>query len=110
MELFESSNDIIYTMNFNGNFTSVNPWLKNYWGTDLMKMNNPNMIRFITPETAKLAFDNIKAKLQGDKSSTVYEVEFLKKDGTYISLGNKQPTAIQGRETSRNIRYCERCD
>jgi PAS domain S-box-containing protein len=86
MELFESSNDIIYTMNFNGNFTSVNPMAEKLLGYKFDEMTNPNMIRFITPETAKIAFDNIKAKLKGDRSSTIYEVEFLKKDGTYISL------------------------
>jgi PAS domain S-box-containing protein len=85
-ELFNSSNDIIYTMDFKGSFTSVNPMAEKLLGYKFDEMDSPNMISFITPETAKVAFNNIKAKIQGDNSSTIYEVEFLKKDGTYISL------------------------
>lgn len=85
-ELFNASNDIIYTMDFKGNFTSVNPMAEKLLGYRFDEMGSPNMTQFITPETAKIAFDNIQAKLSGDKSSTIYEVEFLKKDGSYISL------------------------
>jgi PAS domain S-box-containing protein len=85
-ELFDSSNDIIYTMDFQGNFTSVNPAAEKILGYELEKLSNKSMTNFISEESAKLAFDNIAKKLKGKESNTVYEVGFRNNNGSETDL------------------------
>jgi len=75
-ELFEASNDIIYTMDLKGNFTSVSPSAEKLLGYKLETLSNKNMTNFISEESSKIAFENITKKLNGDESNTVYEVGF----------------------------------
>ena len=93
-ELFEASNDIIYTLDFNGNFTSVNPISEKILGYKLESLSNKNMMNFITEENYKTAFDNIEKKIKGEFATTVYEVEFKNNFGTITDL-----------EVSSMIRY-----
>ena len=86
IELFESTNDIVYTMDFNGNFTSVNPMAEKLLGYKFEEITKLNMSNYISPETAKVAFDNIAKKLRGEATNTLYEVDFVNKDGSYTSL------------------------
>jgi PAS domain S-box-containing protein len=109
IELFESTNDIIYTMDFNGNFTSVNPMAEKILGYKFEEITEMNMASYISPETAVMAFDNIAKKLRGEEASTLYEVDFINKDGSYttleinsmISYKNGKPVEIFG--IARNI-------
>ena len=86
MELFETSNDVIYTMDFKGTITSVNPMAQKMLGYNFEELNAPNMKDYVSPETLKLAFENIQAKLKGEKSHSVYEAEFRKNDGSFITF------------------------
>jgi len=87
VELFENTSDIVYTMDFNGNFTSVNPKMtEKLLGYKFEEVASLNMAHYISPETAKVAFDNIAKKLRGEAASTLYEVDFVNKEGSYISL------------------------
>ncbi|MFH0865436.1 MAG: PAS domain S-box protein [Bacteroidota bacterium] len=85
-ELFDTSNDIIYTMDFKGNFTSVSPSAERLLGYKLEALSNRNMTNFISEETAGIAFENITKKLKGEKTNTVYEVEFKNNFGSVTDL------------------------
>lgn len=76
-ELFESTNDIIYTMDFEGNFTSVNPMAEKLLGLKFEKLANKNMSLFLTPESSQRARENIYKKLNERKENTTYEVDFI---------------------------------
>ena len=108
-EIFENTNDIVYTLDFEGNFTSVNPSAERLLGYKFNEMKNPNMGHYLSPGTTQIAFDNIKKKLSGEITNSIYEVEFVNKDGSYTSLEinskirykNGEPSEIFG--IARNI-------
>lgn len=85
-ELFKSTSDIVYTMDFQGNFTSVNPVVEKVLGYNFNELKKPNMADYISPATNKLAAENIQKKLRHEAENTTYEVEFIKKDGTYTTF------------------------
>jgi PAS domain S-box-containing protein len=85
-EIYENTNDIIYTMDFQGNFTSVNPSAERLLGYKLDEIRHLNMTHYISPETAQVAFENIRKKLDGEETTTVYVVDFVNKDGSYTTL------------------------
>lgn len=85
-ELFEKTSDIVYTMDFQGNFTSVNPVVEKILGYKFEELSNLNMVDYISPETNKLATEYISKKLRGEAENTTYEVDFIKKDGTYTTF------------------------
>ena len=85
-ELFKSTSDIVYTMDFQGNFTSVNPVVEKILGYKFEELSNPNMADYISPETNKLASEFIRKKLKGEAENTTYEVDFIKKDGSYTTF------------------------
>jgi len=103
-ELYEASNDILYTMDFKGNFTSISPSAEKILGYKLDELTQFNMSNYMTKASAKTAFDNITAKLKGRKTSTNYEVDFLNKDGSYTTLEinsmiryqNRKPYEVSG--------------
>lgn len=81
-ELFENTNDVVFTMDFNGNFTSINPVVEKLVGYKFEELADHNMKKYLTPKSAERAFDNIVKKLKGEKEHTVYEVDFVNKDGS----------------------------
>ena len=102
-ELFENANDIIYTHDLSGNFTSINKAGERVTGYRREEVLGINISRILTPESIELARQMIARKLnQG--GSTRYEPEIIAKDGHRISLevssrlifeGNK-PVSVQG--------------
>lgn len=95
-ELYEASNDIIYTMDFQGNFTSISPSAEKILGYNLKELSKKNMADYISESHAKLAFDNITAKLKEEKKYSIYEVDFRNINGTFTTL-----------EINSMIRYIE---
>jgi len=85
-EIYENTNDVVFTMDFNGNFTSINPVVEKLVGYKFEELADHNMKKYITPESAERAFDNIAKKLKGEKEHTVYEVDFIDKDGSLTSF------------------------
>ncbi len=84
-ELFENANDIIYTHDLKGNFTSLNrsgERLTGYTREETMKMN---VAHVIAPEYLNLAREMIAQKAS-QKVSTVYEIDIISKDGRRIRL------------------------
>ena len=84
-ELFENANDIIYTHDLQGNFTSLNrsgERITGYTREEAMKMNVADVI---APEYLNLAREMIAQKAS-QKVSTVYEIDIISKQGRRIRL------------------------
>jgi PAS domain S-box-containing protein len=84
-ELFENANDIIYTHDLQGNFTSLNrsgERITGYTREETMKMNVADVI---APEYLNLAREMIRQK-SSQRVSTVYEIDIISKQGRRIRL------------------------
>jgi PAS domain S-box-containing protein len=84
-ELFENANDIIYTHDLQGNFTSLNRTgerIIGYTREETMKMNVADVI---APEYVKLAREMIAQKTS-QRVSTVYEIDIVSKQGKRVRL------------------------
>ncbi|HKP47838.1 MAG TPA: PAS domain S-box protein [Pyrinomonadaceae bacterium] len=84
-ELFENANDIIYTHDLLGNFTSLNrsgEKITGYGREEAMRMNVADVI---APEYLGLAKQMIGHKTDSH-GSTVYELEIITKDGRRVRL------------------------
>ncbi len=84
-ELFENANDIIYTHDLQGNFTSLNRTgerITGYARDEAMKMNVADVI---APEYLNLAREMIAQKAS-QKVSTVYEIDIVSKQGKRVRL------------------------
>src|SRR6185503_3709152 len=84
-ELFQNANDIIYTHDLQGNFTSLNrsgERITGYSHEETMKMNVADVI---APEYLNLARAMIAQKA-AEKVSTVYEIDIISKQGRRIRL------------------------
>jgi PAS domain S-box-containing protein len=84
-ELFENANDLIYTHDLQGNFTSLNKTgerITGYTREEAMKMN---IAQVVVPEQLEKAREMI-ARKQSDDVSTVYELEITAKDGQRVPL------------------------
>ena len=84
-ELFENANDIIYTHDLQGNFTSLNrsgERITGYTREETMKMNVADVI---APEYLNLAREMIAQKAS-TRVSTVYEIDIISKQGRRIRL------------------------
>ena len=102
-ELFENANDIIYTHDLQGNFTSLNrsgERITGYTREETMKMNVADVI---APEYLNLAREMIAHKAS-QKVSTVYEIEIISKQGrrirlevsTRVMFREGRPVGVQG--------------
>ncbi|HEY3580293.1 MAG TPA: PAS domain S-box protein, partial [Pyrinomonadaceae bacterium] len=84
-ELFENANDIIYTHDLQGNFTSLNrsgEIITGYSREETVKMNVADVL---APEYLDLARQMIKQKA-AERVSTVYELDIISKSGRRVRL------------------------
>lgn len=102
-ELFENANDIIYTHDLHGNFTSLNrsgERITGYTREETMRMNVADVI---APEYLNLAREMISQK-SSQRVSTVYEIDIISKEGRRIRLEvstrlvfrDGRPVGVQG--------------
>ncbi|HEU4795194.1 MAG TPA: PAS domain S-box protein, partial [Pyrinomonadaceae bacterium] len=102
-ELFENANDIIYTLDLHGNFTSLNrsgERITGYSREETMKMNVADVI---APEYLGLAREMIAHKA-AEHVSTVYEIDIISKKGRRVRLEvstrlifrDGKPVGVQG--------------
>ncbi|HEX2269912.1 MAG TPA: PAS domain S-box protein [Pyrinomonadaceae bacterium] len=84
-ELFENANDIIYTHDLQGNFTSLNRSGERITGYTREETMTMNVADVIAPEYLKLAREMIAQKAS-QKVSTVYEIDIISKEGRRIRL------------------------
>jgi len=84
-ELFENANDIIYTHDLQGNFTSLNRSGERITGYSREETVLMNVADVIAPEYLNLAREMIAHKAS-EKVSTVYEIDIISKHGRRVRL------------------------
>ena len=84
-ELFENANDIIYTIDLAGNFTSLNQTGERVTGYTRAEALSMNLTQVVVPEQVDLARAMLARKLDSD-ISTVYELEIITKSRRRIPL------------------------
>jgi two-component system cell cycle sensor histidine kinase/response regulator CckA len=85
-ELFENANDIIYTHDLAGNFTSINKAAERVLGYPRAEVLRLNVRDIVTPEQFGVAQQMIARKVGGDVSRTEYELDVRCKDGRRVTL------------------------
>jgi two-component system cell cycle sensor histidine kinase/response regulator CckA len=109
-ELFDNANDIVYTHDLDGRYTSLNKKGKELTGYTREEAAALDFNTLATPKDVALAKKMLQRKLKGQETSTVYEISILAKDGriipvevnTQLIYENGRPTGVQG--IARDIR------
>ena len=102
-DLFENANDIVYTHDLEGNYTSVNKACEKIVGYTYEECMALNITKVIVPEHLQIAKQALTGKTI-DNSSSSYEVDIIAKDGRRITLEvnsrlshrDGQPFAVHG--------------
>lgn len=84
-ELFENANDIIYTHDLKGNFTSLNRTGELITGYSRQETIRMNVADVIAPEFLAVAREMTAKKAAGE-TPTVYELEIISKEGRRVRL------------------------
>ena len=84
-ELFENANDIVYTHDLAGNFTSINRTGEQVTGYSLEEALKMNIAAVVAPDYLDLARQMTAGKASGN-APTVYELEIIVKDGRRVRL------------------------
>lgn len=114
-ELFENANDLIYTHDLQGNFTSLNRAGEIITGYSREEALEMNISQVVAPEYLKQAQKRILDKLNGEQTDS-YELEIITKDrrrvtlelSTRLTYKNNLPISIQG--IARNITERKRAE
>ena len=102
-ELVENANDIVFTLDLEGNITSVNKAVESVTGYRQSELLGTNMSEFLTPESTESARRMTQIKLAGQER-TNYEVEVRAKDGrrftleisSRLAMSHGKPAGVQG--------------
>ncbi|HET9177318.1 MAG TPA: response regulator [Terriglobia bacterium] len=102
-ELFENANDIIYTTDLEGNFTSINREAERVTGYNRQVIVGANVSQYIAEEYFDVVRLMLKENLR-EKASTTYSMEIAARNGRRIPLEissrliyeNGKPAGIQG--------------
>ena len=108
-DLFENANDIIYTQDLEGNFTSLNRAAELLTGYSREEASHMNISQVVSPEYLDLARRMTQAKIEQGLPTTTYELEIITKHGRRLTLEvstrlvrhGDRPVSIQG--VARNI-------
>lgn len=84
-ELFENANDIIYTHDLAGNFTSLNRRGETLTGYSREEATRMNIAQVLAPEYLSVA-RNMMARKTDEQAPTVYELEIVTKTGQRVRL------------------------
>jgi PAS domain S-box-containing protein len=84
-DLFENANDLVYTHDLAGNFTSLNKAGAQITGFDPDEALGMNLSQVVAPGSLELARLMISRKVEGELSS-FYEVEIIAKGGRRLML------------------------
>lgn len=101
--LIENANDIIYTHDLAGNYTSANRAVTKVTGYTREEALKLNLTQVIAPEFLERSKEKLARKVE-EQSQTIYEVEILTKEGervpveisTHLIYKNGKPVAVQG--------------
>ena len=103
-ELFENANDVVYTHDLQGNYTSMNFAGERITGYDRDEVLSMKISDVIVPEHLERAKEAFARKLRGEDTATFYEIDIVAKDGRRIPVEvstrlikrDGQPVAVQG--------------
>jgi PAS domain S-box-containing protein len=84
-ELIENANDVIFSVDMAGNFTSLNRAGEQISGYDRDELTHMNMAQVLTPESLCRAQSMIQQKLR-DNQPTIYELELIARDGHSVPI------------------------
>ncbi len=84
-DLFENANDLIYTHDLNGNFTSLNRAGEVITGYSREEALGMNIGKVVAPEFLELAKTMTARKVESDRPTT-YELEIIAKQGHRVTL------------------------
>lgn len=102
-ELIENANDVVFTVDMAGNFTSLNRAGEHISGYGRDELTHMNMAQVLTPESLLRAQSMIRQKLY-DNLPTIYELELIAGDGhtvpielsSRLILHDGAPVGVQG--------------
>lgn len=102
-ELVENANDIVFTLDLDGNVTSVNKAVESITGYSQSELLGMNMAEFLTAGSTDTARRMTERKVAGEER-TNYEVEVRAKDGrnftleisSRLMLNQGKPSGVQG--------------
>ncbi len=84
-ELFENANDIIYTHDLTGNFTSINKAAERITGYALQEILKMNIVQVLAPGYRETARQMIEQKVK-EGGETRYDLAIIAKDGHEVLL------------------------
>jgi diguanylate cyclase (GGDEF)-like protein/PAS domain S-box-containing protein len=94
-ELFENANDLVYTHDLKGNFTSLNLAGQRITGYTLEEAMRLNIAQVVVPKFLKIAREMIERKATDDLP-TRYELEIFARDGHRIPLEVSTRVIVKG--------------
>lgn len=102
-ELVENANDIVFTLDLEGNVSSINKAVESITGLAPSQLIGTNMRTFLSSASDETARAMTQRKLSGQER-TNYEVDVVTKDGANVTLEissrlafqNGKPVGIQG--------------
>jgi PAS domain S-box-containing protein len=103
-QLIENANDIIYTHDLKGNFTSLNKAGELVTGYSCEESLQMNIADVLAPNSLNVARQMLARKAQENIPTTVYELEIFAKDGRRVALevstrliyASETPVGVQG--------------
>jgi PAS domain S-box-containing protein len=102
-DLVENANDVVYTLDLEGNLTSVNKAAETITGYSRDQLIGKNLAGLLTPESVEANRAMLTRKLEGEER-TNYEMDMRSVDGRILmfEIGSKlvyrdgKPTGVQG--------------
>ncbi|MGZ8844444.1 MAG: PAS domain S-box protein, partial [Pyrinomonadaceae bacterium] len=103
-EIFDNANDIIYTHDLSGNFTSLNQTGEQLTGYSKAEVIGLNFAQVVVPEQIEVARQMLARKVEDNEIATVYELDIASKHGRRLTLElssrliyrDGQPVGVQG--------------
>jgi PAS domain S-box-containing protein/putative nucleotidyltransferase with HDIG domain len=103
-ELVDNANDVVYTHDLEGNFTSANPAATSVYGYTAEEILHLNIADIVDPEYLPLAQRKIREKVDNSEQSASYELLTHTKDGkpiwvevnTRLLQRERQPVEVLG--------------
>jgi two-component system cell cycle sensor histidine kinase/response regulator CckA len=103
-ELFHNANDVLYTHDLQGRYTSLNKRGQQITGYSPDEIADVKFSSLASPEDVGLAHEMLRRKLNGEATNTIYELSIKKKDGTWtrfevnsqLIIENGKPVGVQG--------------
>ncbi|MCJ7667010.1 MAG: PAS domain S-box protein, partial [Anaerolineae bacterium] len=102
--LIENANDIIYTHDLEGKFTSINPAATRIYGYTTEEILQLNIAQIVAPDYLPLARQKIRVKLEGSPRTEPYELLTYSKEGEpiWVEVSTRlleregRPVGVQG--------------